>query len=237
GRGGGGGGGGRGGGGGEGGGGKGSHGGVGLALRVMMGSMDRFFFFSAVCLSGVGAGVIDTFLFVRLEELGGSGVCMGWARLVMCFAEVPFFFLASPMIKRLGIRGTVLITEVAYLTRFIWYTILKNPWMVLPAEVLHGLTFAAMWAATLEYATKIAPAGLTSTVQGMVTGIHWGLGFGLGSVVGGFIYSSLGAVKLFALSASLPSTALLLLLLGAGSEGEEGSRVRGCWGFRAGTGA
>ena len=28
---------------------------------------------------------------------------------------------------------------------------------MLPAEVLHGLTFAAMWAATTDYAHQIAP--------------------------------------------------------------------------------
>lgn len=34
---------------------------------------------------------------------------------------------------------------------------LREPWWVLPAEVLHGLTFAAMWAATTDYAHQIAP--------------------------------------------------------------------------------
>ncbi len=35
--------------------------------------------------------------------------------------------------------------------------VLREPWWVLPAEVLHGLTFAAMWAATTDYAHGIAP--------------------------------------------------------------------------------
>lgn len=35
--------------------------------------------------------------------------------------------------------------------------VLREPWWVLPAEVLHGLTFAAMWAATTDYAHDIAP--------------------------------------------------------------------------------
>lgn len=34
---------------------------------------------------------------------------------------------------------------------------LETPWWVLPAEVLHGLTFAAMWSASSSYATSIAP--------------------------------------------------------------------------------
>lgn len=35
--------------------------------------------------------------------------------------------------------------------------VLREPCWVLPAEVLHGLTFAAMWAATTSYAYEIAP--------------------------------------------------------------------------------
>lgn len=34
---------------------------------------------------------------------------------------------------------------------------LETPWWILPAEVLHGLTFAAMWSACSSYATSIAP--------------------------------------------------------------------------------
>jgi len=35
--------------------------------------------------------------------------------------------------------------------------VLNDPRWVLPAEMLHGLTFAAMWAATTNYAHEIAP--------------------------------------------------------------------------------
>ncbi|CAN0526151.1 unnamed protein product, partial [Ectocarpus sp. 8 AP-2014] len=76
----------------------------------------------AVGLSGMGAGVIDTFLFIRLEELGGSHVLCGLARLIMCIAEVPFFYLSGPLIRRVGVRGVIALTQVAYLTRFIYYS-------------------------------------------------------------------------------------------------------------------
>ncbi|CAN0360065.1 unnamed protein product [Ectocarpus sp. 8 AP-2014] len=135
-------------------------GGVLMAVRIMMYTGESASFFMAVGLSGMGAGVIDTFLFIRLEELGGSHVLCGLARLIMCIAEVPFFYLSGPLIRRVGVRGVIALTQVAYLTRFIYYSVLQEPWWVLPAEVLHGLTFAAMWAATTEYAHGIAPGTL-----------------------------------------------------------------------------
>ena len=39
--------------------------------------------------SGLGEGVIDNFLFVRLTELGASGRLLGFSRLITCAAEVP----------------------------------------------------------------------------------------------------------------------------------------------------
>lgn len=34
---------------------------------------------------------------------------------------------------------------------------LQDPWLVLPAEVLHGVTFAAMRVASTAYANQLAP--------------------------------------------------------------------------------
>ena len=37
------------------------------------------------------------------------------------------------------------------------FQVLENPSWVLPVEVLHGFTYAAMWTASLEHAHNIAP--------------------------------------------------------------------------------
>lgn len=38
--------------------------------------------------------------------------------------------------------------------------VLQDPWWVLPVEVIHGLTFAAMWAATTDFAHGAAPGAV-----------------------------------------------------------------------------
>ncbi len=47
----------------------------------------------------------------------------GLARLIMCVAEVPFFYLSGPLIRRLGVRAVIALTQLAYLTRFIYYSV------------------------------------------------------------------------------------------------------------------
>jgi hypothetical protein len=59
-------------------------------------------FFIVVFLSGLVSGVINGFLFLRLKQLGGSGMVMGVARFITCAAEVPCFQIAGFLQKRLG---------------------------------------------------------------------------------------------------------------------------------------
>ena len=47
----------------------------------------------------------------------------GLARLIMCVAEVPFFYLSGPLIRRLGVRAVIALAQLAYLTRFIYYSV------------------------------------------------------------------------------------------------------------------
>lgn len=63
------------------------------------------------------------FISSRLKELGGSHVLCGFARLIMCAAEVPFFYLSGPLIRRVGVRGVISLAQLAYLTRFVYYSV------------------------------------------------------------------------------------------------------------------
>ena len=102
-------------------------------------------FFVILLCSGVGSGVIDGFLFLRLQSLGASGALLGSARFIMCFAEIPCFQMAGALHKRLGAFLLLAICQLAFVIRFLWYAFLLDPVWVLPAEILHGVTFAIVW--------------------------------------------------------------------------------------------
>lgn len=59
--------------------------------------IDILIFATIVLCSGFGSGVIDVFLFVRLKQLGGDGLCMGLARIITCAAEIPMFMIAGKL--------------------------------------------------------------------------------------------------------------------------------------------
>lgn len=64
----------------------------------------------------------------------------------------------------------------AYGIRYISYSMLTNPWWVLPLESFNGLTFALYYATMATHASSIAPPGTEATVQNIFSAIYDGAG-------------------------------------------------------------
>ncbi|CAM9389338.1 unnamed protein product [Discosporangium mesarthrocarpum] len=172
----------------------------------------------AIYFSGIMMGVTATFLPIRLAELGGSDLCFGVARMVMDLSEIPFFFLSTPIIKSMGVRGVMILSHVAYVVRYTYYTQLVEPWWVMPAETLHGLTYALLWASAAYLAAELAKDAphLKSTLQSITTAAYRGFGNGTGSLGGGLLFHLAGAQGAFAYSILVSVLAILILVLASG---------------------
>ena len=64
--------------------------------------------------------------------------------------------------------------------------------MVIHISIFAGLTHAAVWATTCSYITQAIPLDLRSSAQGILQGLHHGLGRGCGAVFGGILVYSYG---------------------------------------------
>mmetsp|Transcript_8018 Transcript_8018/g.11878 ORF Transcript_8018/g.11878 Transcript_8018/m.11878 type:complete len:420 (+) Transcript_8018:250-1509(+) len=168
-----------------------------MGLLRSLQRLDASLFLVVTLFSGSFCGVLDSYLFLRLKELGAPGVLMGIARFVNCLSEIPFFFYIRPLMERVGIFNLVALAQLGYTLRFATYSMVSNPWTILPLEAIHGLTFAAFYACAVHFFRAIAPANGRSAMQGLLTGTHWGLGYACGSLAGGLIYQGLGLQKLF----------------------------------------
>ena len=205
-------------------------------------------FATVVLLSGVGFGVIESFLFLFLAaELGASGLLLGLARLVMTLVEVPVFWYIESVLdkiaqllrlqtsdtkkKQIAVWILLLITQLAFFVRFVWYSVLTNAWWVFPAEMLHGLTFGVMWKLSVRYAKDLAKTHVPQaegTMQTLLSGLHFGVAAAFGSVVGGVVFSYFGLRVMFQccsflalLSVCLASKTFAKLYRDAQSEGAE----------------
>lgn len=87
----------------------------------------------------------------------------------------------------IGLGGNVL--------RFLYISWLTIPWWVLPFEFIQGITHAAVWAACCSYISHNTPPQLRTSAQGVLQGIHHGLGRGCGAVIGGMFVAVYGELS------------------------------------------
>lgn len=86
---------------------------------------------------------------------------------------------------------------VGNIVRFLYISWLTNPWYVLPFEFMQGITHAAVWAACCSYIAHNTPKEFRSSAQGVLQGLHHGLGRGCGAVIGGIFVSYFGTTSTF----------------------------------------
>ncbi|KAK3611224.1 hypothetical protein CHS0354_002120 [Potamilus streckersoni] len=137
---------------------------------------------------GINNAVIEVFLFWYLKDLGSTQLNLGLCLVANCSVEVVMLFFAGHIIKKVGQTKCLYLALVAFAIRFFAHSFITNPWYALPVETLHGITFGLMYAAASSYGSIIAPPGMSATVQGLVGGVYFGLGKGIGSLVTGKLF-------------------------------------------------
>ncbi|CAH2101460.1 unnamed protein product [Euphydryas editha] len=171
----------------------------------------------------VVAGTFDSFMiyytFWFLEELAEETNSVAKIKLIegvviaaqSFIGELLFFFFSGKIIKRWGYGTTITFCLFCYSVRLVLISIIQHPWHLVFIEgVMQGPTYALCYSAIVGYAARVAPDGYSATVQGIVAGMDDGLGFTLGSLVGGFLYSYWGSRQSFRILAGLAIIAAFL---------------------------
>lgn len=151
------------------------------------------------------AGIIDSFIiyfmFWHVEKVAEETNYLEQIKLIEgcvvaaeCLAgEVPFFFYSGKIIKKLGYVHCMSLCFFCYSVRLILIAWIPNPWYLVLVELFfQGCTYALCYTCIVAYASSVAPPGTTATVQGLMAGMDDGLGFSIGSLIGGLIFKNYG---------------------------------------------
>lgn len=153
------------------------------------------YFIVTILFCGSALGFIETFLFWHLQDLGGTQFLFSTITAIHCISEVAVYCCSGTFIKWLGHHQVLYAGLSCYIIRFFGYAFITNSWVVLPFEILHGLSTAAVWSAAVVFVGLIP--GAPATMQGILGGVHWGLGNGSGGVLGGLLITYAGATTSF----------------------------------------
>ncbi|XP_053598323.1 major facilitator superfamily domain-containing protein 6 [Microplitis demolitor] len=173
------------------------------------------------------AGIIDSyliyFLFWYIEDLAEQTDFMSQIKLIEGLViaaqtlggEVIAFLLSGKILKKFGYGYTLTFCFVCYSLRLGLISLAPNPWWIVLIELfMQGPSYALCYTIIVGFASVVAPPGTSATVQGLVAGMDDGLGFAVGSLVGGVLYKIIGGqmtLRLFSLLAIV--TAILYLIL------------------------
>jgi PPP family 3-phenylpropionic acid transporter len=178
-------------------------------LRQLLANPAWLVFLTAIFINGIGMSFTNNFLFLYLQQLQGGETLMGLAVLMASLSELPAFFFADHLLQRWGARGLLSAALLAQAMRMAGYALMPTAWWSLPINLLHGLTFSAMWVAAVSYARAHAPVGLGATAQSVLSAVSMGLAGVVGGLLGGALFASIGAPAMFGLAS-------LTMLLGVG---------------------
>uniref|UniRef100_A0A096MHN4 Major facilitator superfamily domain containing 6a n=1 Tax=Poecilia formosa TaxID=48698 RepID=A0A096MHN4_POEFO len=146
---------------------------------------------------GFGYGFVFSFLYWHLEDLEGTTTLFGVCSVLSHISELGAYFTSHKFIELVGHVRVLYIGLACNTARYLYISYLENAWIVLPMEVLQGVTHASVWAACISFLSAAVPPALRTSAQGILQGLHLGLGRGCGAMVGGVFVSYFGAAATF----------------------------------------
>lgn len=85
---------------------------------------------------------------------------------IQCFGgDLPFFFIAGWFINKIGHVNAMTLVLFVMGIRLTLYSVLTNPWWVIPIEFSQGITSGIFYATMVMYANAVAPSGTAATLQ------------------------------------------------------------------------
>lgn len=147
----------------------------------------------AILVLGTMWGFIETFLYWYLLDLGSPKYLLGLTLTVGSGVSVPVMYTAEKIVKKVGHANVLSGACFIYCLRYLGYSFIYNAWWALVFELMEVFTIHLMWVAAITYGAALSSESVLATVQGTICGVHYGMGRGLGSFIGGTLMSHFGA--------------------------------------------
>lgn len=146
----------------------------------------------AVLVLGTMWGYIETFLYWYLLDLGSPRYLLGLTLTVGSGISVPVMYAAEAIVNKVGHANILVGACFMYCFRYMGYSFIYDAWYALVFECMEVFTIHLMWVAAITYGAALSPEGLLATVQGTICGVHYGMGRGMGSFIGGLLMHNFG---------------------------------------------
>lgn len=140
------------------------------------------------------------YLTVYMKDIGASDYMAGTAITIDGLVELPFYFLAAVFFRKIGLRKTILFTFIITAIRLFIYSVNNAPGVVLITELTHGLSWALMWVAIVEYTNYLVRSEWRATGQALIWAAYYGAGQIIGNIWTGTLYEYISLQSIYAIN-------------------------------------
>ncbi|KAF1801004.1 major facilitator superfamily domain-containing protein [Mucor lusitanicus] len=194
-------------------------GGVDLPEPSILKTILVYTFLLSILLYGLAHSMISQFLFLLLKDLGMDASMMGWTGPIGGVAEVLTFWMSRKLFDTYSVTLLMTVAYVSFIIRALAYMCLQpnesvSMIIALALQILNGFSYALIWSTAVAEVDGFFPVDQRSVAQGILAALFSGLGYGLGCIIGGFVYAVYGSIKLYQISAFICTLSLVVFLSG-----------------------
>ncbi|MGO4696382.1 MFS transporter [Paenibacillus sp. 2TAB26] len=171
----------------------------------------------------MSASINMNFLPLYFKEMGFDKSWIGSAFAIAAIIEVPMFWVATKLSKRIGRYQLLCVAALIYGIQYFAMFFFDNVSVTLAVQLLNGIAFAFVAGTAVEIVQSYATEGTKATLQTVYAAVTWGLGGIVGNAMGGAVVDYFGAPFLYLILFCLCLTASVLFF--ANKHHERGSQT------------
>lgn len=175
----------------------------------LLGNKKFMFFLVIMMLITITHRTNDSFLGIYIVEKGGSESFIGWAWFIGVMSEAFIFATATLWFRKYHALTFIVISGILFAIRWFIMGIIQDPMLVLPLQIMHGLTFGMFYLCAFHFITKLIPEELQSTGHLLFYSFFFGLSGMIGSSIGGIIIEEVSVSYLYSILAFVAAAGAL----------------------------
>jgi len=126
-----------------------------------------------------------SFFPIYYQNLGATRTLLGVATLISALPEIVVLSFADRIFNALGPRRMIMIAGAALAVRWLLLYVLRDPYWLLPVQVLHSLTFIIVFFSITSYINRTVPKELKASGQALCALVVFGAARAAGALAGG----------------------------------------------------
>lgn len=185
----------------------------GKTLAYLCCDVNMICFLAVLLVLGMAESLMYNFMMWYLQDIGASIIVMGVIVTTTAFSEIPMLCISKHLIRCFGHHWVIFVSLFCYGGRFLYFSYFKSPLLIIPIELLRGLSYTTVQSACGSYAASVSLHGTEKTLKVIFSTVYYGFGMGIGGIAVALLYQIYGPTVVFRCAAGVCGVYALVFAL------------------------